>query len=529
MTSLHGLLDVACARWPDRVALRHGNRSWTYSQFRSRSLKLAGGLAATGVVRGDRVVVCLQNRPEVLEAAMASSSLGAIFVPASPVLRSRQLGHILRDSGAVFLIVSESPAISLSELRRECPSLQTIALCGGRGVAVGSATGDDGTIAYEELLTANNHASTINPIGRDPASIFYTSGSTGRPKGVIFSHENIVAGASIVSSYLGNVADDRLLAALPLSFDYGFSQATTAISVGACVVLTGFSLPATLLNQLIEEQITGLAGVPTMWMQLLASDWPAGLDQKLRYITNSGGKLPPAAMRLLQQRLPGTKIFSMYGLTEAFRSTYLPPDQVTLRPESIGKAVPDQEVLVLRDDGVECQPGEVGELVHRGSLVTLGYWNDRELTAARFRPLRNRLSGLPSGELAVWSGDKVRTDNDGYLYFVARNDQMIKSSGHRISPTEIEDVVSEVPGVAEVAAFGLPDIRLGQRVVVAVVAEKQPAGDLIEQIARHCRTQLPPYMSPSEVRVIGAMPTTPNGKADKATLSQAWASDHLLG
>src|SRR5690606_1031648 len=314
------------------------------------------------------------------------------------------------------------------------------------------------------------------------AALLYTSGSTGRPKGVVLSHRNLVSGAHIVSGYLQNTRSDRILAALPLSFDYGLSQVTTALAVGACAVLTTYVLPAALVQEVVRERITGLAGVPTMWMNLSALEWPPEATQRLRYITNSGGALAAAVIERLRRRLPNTKIFCMYGLTEAFRSTYLDPDELSQRMGSIGKAIPGQEIIVVRPDGSQCEPEEVGELVHRGSLVTLGYWNDPELTARRFRPLRRTPAQVPHVDIAVWSGDLVKTDAEGYLYFVGREDHMIKSSGYRISPSDIEEIVLEVPGVLEAAVVGVPDETLGQRIAVAVVPSDVSAQDIGERI-----------------------------------------------
>src|SRR6185312_7014610 len=268
-------------------------------------------------------------------------------------------------------------------------------------------------------------------------AILYTSGSTGKPKGVMLSHRNMVAGAKSVASYLENGPQDVLLAALPLSFDAGFSQLTTAFHAGARVVLLNYLLPRDVLRALDAERVTGLTGVPPLWIQLSDLEWPAGIAQHLRYIANTGGRMPRETLEKLRARLPRTKPFLMYGLTEAFRSTFLPPEEVDRRPDSIGKAIPNAEILVLRDDGTPCEPDEPGELVHRGALVGMGYWNDAAKTAERYKVLPGREAGFVLPEIAVFSGDTVRRDRDGYLYFIGRRDEMIKTSGYRVSPTEI--------------------------------------------------------------------------------------------
>lgn len=512
---LHDLLDTSAARWAGQEALRYKGASRSYAALAERSVALARGLYSLGVRRSDRVVVHLHNRPEVVELALACSRIGAIFVPANALLKPRQLDYVLRDSGARVLVCSFVAAAQLRTVEA-VEALDAVVWC---DTAVDGSDVGPRMHAYEELVSSS--AAPFTPSAAtedDPAALLYTSGSTGRPKGVVLSQRNITSGARIVSDYLENTSSDRILAALPLSFDYGLSQVTTALCVGACAVLTSYTLPAALVNELVQECITGVAGVPTMWMHLAAIEWPPSAAEHLRYITNSGGALPPATISTLVQRAPKTRVFCMYGLTEAFRSTYLHPDELERRPGSIGKAIAGQEVIVARPDGSECAPGEIGELVHRGSLVTLGYWNDPELTARRFRPLRRMPAEVPRADVAVWSGDLAKTDSDGFLYFVGREDHMIKSSGYRISPTDIEEVVLELAGVVETAAIGVPDDTLGQRIVLAIVAACQNAEEVGDRVRQYCRMQLPPYMVPVEIHVIDAIPRNVNGKCDPAAL-----------
>jgi acyl-CoA ligase (AMP-forming) (exosortase A-associated) len=353
------------------------------------------------------------------------------------------------------------------------------------------------------------------------AAILYTSGSTGKPKGVVLSHRNMVAGAESVASYLENTPADRILAVLPLSFDYGLSQLTTSFSVGATAVLINYLLPRDILNAVQAERITGLAAVPPLWIQLAQLPWPA--DSTLRYLTNSGGAMQRPTLAALRRALPNAKPFLMYGLTEAFRSTYLPPAEADRRPDSMGKAIPNAEVLVLRPDGSECAPGEPGELVHRGALVSLGYWNDPAKTAERFKPFVSRQQGLTLTEMAVWSGDTVRKDEEGFLYFISRNDEMIKTSGYRVSPSEVEEVVYGHPEVAEAAALGVAHPVLGQAIVVVALAR---AGSTLaaEALLAACKPHLPAYMLPARIVMAdAALPRNPNGKIDRKLLSQQFA------
>jgi acyl-CoA ligase (AMP-forming) (exosortase A-associated) len=517
MRLFHDLIDQFASRRVERPALRYRGEDILFGRLHELSRQTAAGLQALGLKKGDRLALYLGNRPEIVEIALACSRVGVIFIPLSPMLRARQLAHALTDSGARALVTSESLLHLALQGANECSRLRAIILADAAELPR-PVRSELPFVPIDDLRSYQSF--TPSPlVDRDPAAILYTSGSTGRAKGVVVSHHNLVSGASVVAEYLGNTADDRLLAALPLSFDYGLSQVTTALRVGACAVLTNFSLPTALIQEIISEGITGLAGVPTMWAQLASIEWPDAAGVRLRYITNSGGALHPSLIRLLRLRLPETKIFCMYGLTEAFRSTYLDPAELDRRPNSIGKAIPNQEIMVLRPDGSACAVEETGELVHRGSLVTLGYWNDPSSTAERFRNLPAALIQAPAGEIGVWSGDLVRADAEGYLYFVGRADQLIKTSGYRVSPTEVEEVIVEVDGVIEAAAVGVPDGVIGQRIVVALTLRPGEGQAALERLRRHCRMQLPPYMAPADFRIVASLPRNANGKVDRAALT----------
>jgi acyl-CoA ligase (AMP-forming) (exosortase A-associated) len=337
----------------------------------------------------------------------------------------------------------------------------------------------------------------------------------------------MVAGAKSVASYLDNQAGDTLLAALPLSFDAGFSQLTTAFHVGAKVVLLNYLMPRDVLKAMVREKVTGLTAVPPLYIQLAQLAWPAEIAEHLRYFANTGGRMPRDTLDLLRQRVPQAKPFLMYGLTEAFRSTYLAPEEVNRRPDSIGKAIPNAEILVLREDGSECAPNEPGELVHRGALVGQGYWNDAEKTAERYRLLPDGVGGRQAGlklpEYAVFSGDTVRRDAEGFLYFIGRRDEMIKTSGYRVSPTEVEEVLYATRLVAECVAFGVDHATLGQSIQVIATA---PAGALALDVAAllaECRVRMPAYMLPAGVEAVsGPLPRNPNGKIDRKLLATQW-------
>ena len=521
---LHELVAASADARPQSVALRQTGREMSYAELAHTVEALANGLAALGVRRNDRVAVFLPKSFETVAAFFGIGLAGGVFVPVNPVLKAPQVAHILRDSGARVLITAAARAELLAATLGECPALEHVVLVDT--VAGAAATPSNVvTTAWSEVVDAPRPANRPRVIDADMAAILYTSGSTGRPKGVVLSHRNMVAGAQSVAEYLTNTPEDRLLAVLPFSFDYGFSQLSTAFLTGASVALIEYLLPRDILVALERHEITGLAAVPPLWIQLVSLEWPASVPRTLRYITNSGGAMPQATLAKLRSKLPSTKIFLMYGLTEAFRSTYLPPDQVDSRPTSMGKAIPNAEVVVVRPDGTPCAPGEPGELVHRGALVSLGYWHDAEKTAARFRPAPGQSPELTLPELAVWSGDTVSMDEEGYLYFVGRRDEMIKTSGYRVSPTEIEEVVYSSGFVNEAVAVGASHPVLGKAIVVVGVASRpgsknKDAGPT-EELLAECRRSMPTFMVPTHIEWWPSLPRNANGKIDRPAIAAA--------
>jgi acyl-CoA ligase (AMP-forming) (exosortase A-associated) len=522
-THLHHLVEQQAGRAGDRPALSHGEVTLDYATVWERSRRVAAVLADLGVRRGDRVAILLDKRPETVEAIFAASVLGAVFVPVNPVLKPPQVAHVLSDSGARAVVTTRQRWRGLREDAKDCEALTDVLLVDGTGGA--PDPGDWASEVVEHDLPALSAAADTSrrlvPSGAvdlDVAAILYTSGSTGRPKGVVLSHRNLLVGAESVSSYLGNGPDDVILAALPFSFDAGLSQLTTAFASGAHLVLMNYLLAKDVPTLCARHGVTGLTCVPPLWIQLAGLEWPQEATASMRYVANTGGRLPRATLTRLRQVFPGASPFLMYGLTEAFRSTYLDPAEVDARPDSIGKAIPNAEILVVRADGTPCAPGEEGELVHRGPLVALGYWGDAARTAERFRPAPGPQPEWRAPELAVWSGDRVVADEDGFLYFVGRSDDMIKTSGYRVSPTEIEEVAYETGLVSDAVALGLPDETLGHRVVLVVrpaAADLDPAALLAAM-----RRTLPLYMVPAEVVVLDELPRSPNGKFDRVLLRQ---------
>jgi acyl-CoA ligase (AMP-forming) (exosortase A-associated) len=462
--------------------------------------------------------VYLNKRAETVIACFGAAAAGCVFVPVNPLLKAEQVAYILRDCNVRILVTSPERLEAIAPALADCPDLATV-LVVGADHAPGS-TEAKRVLAWQPEQCASGARNFHRTIDADMTAILYTSGSTGRPKGVVLSHRNMVAGACSVASYLENRPEDRILAVLPLSFDAGFSQLTTAFRAGARAVLIDYLMPRDVIQACVQHAITGLTAVPPLWIQLAQLTWPAAVTESLRYIANTGGHMPRATLDALRAALPKTKPFLMYGLTEAFRSTYLPPSEVDRRPDSIGKAIPNAEIMVVREDGTPCAPGEPGELVHRGALVSLGYWNDREKTAERFKPAPGQPAGLMMPEMAVWSGDTVRMDDEGFLYFVSRRDEMIKTSGYRVSPTEVEEVLYSSGMIAEAAAFGIAHPSMGQAIAV-VVAPKEGANLDLDRLLALCRERLPAYMVPHEIRLHeGALPRNPNGKIDRKALAQ---------
>lgn len=509
-TLFHDLVLRSAMASPDAVALTAGRAECTYGELADLVSGFAAGLVRAGVERRTRVAVYLPKTIETVAAMFGATAAGAVFIPVNPVLKGDQVGHILRDSGARVLVTSASRLAAMGEVVTGCPDLRLLVL-----VDDGAApAGFDGSVTHWSEFVADTQARPVtSTVDADMAAILYTSGSTGMPKGVVLSHRNIVAGAVSVAEYLGNTASDRILSVLPLSFDAGMSQLTTGFLAGAQVVLMDYLMAGEVVSAVRKHAITGITGVPPLWSQLGEARWPEGAGDTLRYFASTGGVMPRPLLGRLREIFPKAQPFLMYGLTEAFRSTYLPPAEVDNRPDSIGKAIPNAEILVLREDGSECAAGEPGELVHRGALVSLGYWRNPEATAKRFRPLPGSLGTGGQPEIVVWSGDTVVRDEQGFLYFRGRRDEMIKTSGYRVSPEEVEGLVMKSGLVAEIVAVGVPDDRLGQAIVLVAVASRDDVD--ADQVLAYCREKLPAYMVPRTVLWRDTLPRNPNGKFDR--------------
>jgi len=497
-TTIRPLDHLALRGADDAPALVLREGTLNYKDLRDRVGQLAGWLKAQVPEPGARVASWAAKGELTSLMPLAAARAGLVHVPVNPLLKHAQVAHIVTDSGSRLLIGTPARLATLGE--GDLP-----AAC--RAVAEGDA------------LTAARDAAPLPPSEADPdelAAILYTSGSTGRPKGVMLSHANMWLGAESVASYLGLRPDDRALAVLPLSFDYGQNQLLSHWYAGASAVPLDYLTPRDVVKAIEKHGVTTLAAVPPLWVQLVELDWPAETAAKLRRLTNSGGALTPDLVQRLRSLFPQARLFAMYGLTEAFRSTFLDPALIDSHPTSMGKAIPHAEILVIGDDGAVTADGAEGELVHCGPLVAQGYWQDAERTAERFRPApaESRYGGM-----AVWSGDRVRRDADGLLYFVGRRDAMIKSAGNRISPQEIEEVALSTGLVAEAVALGVPDERLGQAVHL-IVRAAPGSSDAEQELPRILLKELPNFMQPRVIHWRDFMPISPNGKLDRSGLYQ---------
>ncbi len=485
---------------PEAAALLIGDGGLTFAELDAGVGRLAAWLREQAGGPGERVASWSAKTRLACLMPLAAARAGLIHVPVNPLLKGPQVAHILADSAAKLLLTNSARAEML-----------------GDGLPADCAVQD--LKVAEAVIDADGEG--LAPSRADPddlAAILYTSGSTGRPKGVMLSHANLWLGAESVASYLKLMPEDRVLAVLPLSFDYGQNQLFSTWYVGAAVAPLDYLTPRDVVKAVARHRATTLAGVPPLWVQLVESDWPAEAAGHLQRLTNSGGALTPSLIGAMAATFPNADIYPMYGLTEAFRSTYLEPKLVADHPTSMGRAIPHAEILVCRPDGTITADEEPGELVHCGPLVAQGYWRDAERAAERFKPAPR---ASEYGGMAVWSGDTVRRDANHLLYFVGRDDAMIKTAGNRVSPTEVEDVAVASGLIYEAVAFGVPDPRLGAAIILIVRGKGGVADEA--GLAAYLRQNLPNFMQPQAIEWRDALPRNPNGKLDRVAIAAEWA------
>jgi long-chain acyl-CoA synthetase len=513
---LESFLERSAARYPDKTALTFDREQLTYGEIEARSNRLAHALLAQGLRHGDRVAIWLDNSPELVIALSAVLKAGCVLVVLNSTTRADKVEHILNDCRSRALFTDGRRAYDFREHWQRVPYVEFVWNAG--------TTLEDAFQVTEKPVTslptvatdtgAPTHPPANGRIDLDLAALIYTSGSTGKPKGVMLTHVNMVSAATSITTYLENTPDDIILSTLPLSFDYGLYQVLMAFQVGATLLLErSFAFPHLVLEEAVRERITGLPIVPTISALLLQMDLGRYDLSSLRYITNTAAALPVEHIRRLRELLPHVRIYSMYGLTECKRVSYLPPDQIDLRPTSVGRGMPNEEVYVVDEDGRRVGPGVIGELVVRGSNVMKGYWEDPVETAKRLRPGR-----YPS-EKVLYTGDLFKMDSEGYLYFVGRRDEMIKSRGEKVSPREVEEVLYALDGVVEAAVVGVPDRLLGQAVKAFIT--RRPGSNLTERtVLQHCAQRLEDFMVPRSVEFQDCLPKTTSGKLNKKEMVQ---------
>lgn len=516
---LHDFFQHSAAQHPEHTALVSDGQRHSFAQLQHQAAQLARHLQAQGLQRGDRVALFMDNRVEMAVAVWAVLQAGGVFMPINPLTKADKLAYMLNDARARLLLTQDTLAGVWQAALAHNTSVELAWVCGG-GVAAQQAHVH--TDARAQAWPATNDGAEppldAGLIDQDLAAIIYTSGSTGDPKGVMLSHLNMVSACTSVSSYLGLRQNDTVLCALPLAFDYGLYQLLMCARVGATLVLErSFTFPIKVLEVMVRERVTVFPGVPTMFSMLMNLQSLPSFDLgALRMITNTAAALSEAHIQRLRALFPQATLFSMYGLTECKRVTYLPPEQLDIRPTSVGRGMPNEEVWLVDEAGQRLPNGSRGELVVRGSNVMLGYWEKPEATAQRLKP--GPTLGGQAGAPVLYTGDLFRTDADGYLYFVARKDDIIKSRGEKVSPKEVENALYAIEGVLEAAVIGVSDELLGQAVKAFVVLK--PGVELTErEVIRECLARLENFMAPKRVVFLDALPKTDTGKIKKTGLA----------
>lgn len=511
---LQNFLEESARLYPGKVALVCKDARLTYEEIDCKANQVAALLRSQGIRRGDRVAIFLDNSVESVVSLFGILKADAVFVMLSPQLKAPKLQYILNNCGAKALISDVGRLNAAVGILPNTSSLESVIFAGDHKKIKPNLHRK--LISWKELENLKN-VQPVKPanIDIDLASIIYTSGSTGNPKGVMLTHLNMVSAATSITTYLENVHDDIVINCLPLSFDYGLYQVLMAFKFGGTLVLEkSFVYPYEVLKRMVEEKVTGFPGVPTIFAILLQMKDLKKYDLgSLRYITNTAAALPVTHIQQIREAFPQATLYSMYGLTECKRVSYLPPEELDRRPDSVGRGMPNEEVWIVDGEGNRVGPGVVGELVVRGSNVMKGYWGDQETTDRVLRP------GPLLGEKVLYTGDLFRMDEEGFIYFVERKDDMIKTRGERVSPKEVEDAIYGMEGIAEAAVIPVPDDILGSAIKAFVVAKN--GYHLTEkQLLVHCKKMLEEFAIPKYFVFRDSLPKNPSGKIDKLALKQ---------
>lgn len=510
---LHDYLLHSARVLPEKVALVCAKQRLTYAELDARSNALAHDLAAAGVQRGDRVVIFADNTVETVISFWAALKANAVVCIVNPLTKRDKLAYLLNDCRPTALITDSHLDAVYAAPARACPHLRRVIVSGTIDEA--KLVQLPGAKRWGEALAEGD---ALAPPARrcidiDLAAIVYTSGSTGDPKGVMLTHRNMLTACTSIVSYLELQEDDVILGVLPLAFDYGLYQMIMAFRMGARLVLErSFAFPAQVLGLMGEERVTGFPGVPTVFSMLAELRNLRDYDlTSIRYVTNTAAALPAKHITMLKSMFPGARVYSMYGLTECKRCTYLPPQDLERKPASVGIAIPNTELWIVDENDNRVGAGVVGQLVIRGATVMKGYWEKPAATAKKLKP------GPLPGEQVLYTGDYCKMDEEGYLYFVGRMDDVIKSRGEKVAPKEVETALMDIPGVKEAAVIGVPDEVLGRAVKAYVVLEN---GFLIPErgLQKECRRRLENFMVPKYIVTVPSLPKTDTGKVKKIDL-----------
>jgi len=504
---LQHLLENTVEKFPDKIAIKHKDREITFLELQNQSMQLGRKMKTLSPQQGEKIGILLDKSIEQVLSILGILYADKVFIIINPILHQKQIKHIIEDS-EITTIITSSKFCSLVKDSVEKNSIINV-------LKEEVFNEMEKNIGCQSIVCEN--------ISDDVSNIIYTSGSTGTPKGVVISHRNLIDTANNSTEHLKVNEDDRILCCLPLNFDYGLNQITSTILKGCTLVLYDYTVPTALLKALSDEKITRFPALPPIWASIFNPKL-CRVDEEivkydfsnLKYIYNTGAKLPVPHVKRIRELFPKVELFLMYGFTEAFRSTFLDPKEVDKRPDSVGKALPSVKIEIIDKDGNPCKPGEVGELIHRGSGLAKGYWKSPELTAGVYRQNPLLQEGGMYNDVVAYSGDFAKKDEEGFIYFVDRKDCIIKTSGYRVSTIEVESLIMGCEGVSEVVVFGLQDDMLGKKIRAVVVAENKTAND----IKKYCEKEAPFYMVPKEVFIATNLPKTSTGKLDRPRIKE---------
>lgn len=518
-TLVHHFLENSAKRMPEKIALISDGKRFSYRELNRRSNCIARTLVGIGLGKDSKILIYLDNSVEAIVAIFGILKAGAIFVVANPLLKEKKLKYILDDSGAHAIITDKNKINTVKNAISKNNSIKHIIISSPENNNIKEKIYDGVApvkiYSFEAAINKKyNYIARDATIDVNLATIIYTSGSTGKPKGIMSAHYNMVSACRSITTYIENIEKDIILGCLPLSFDYGLYQVLMTFMIGGTIVLKkSFNYMHDVLTTIQNEKITGFPIVPTIVALLCKIKEISKYDfSSVRYITNTGAALPYYYIKKLIKIFPNAKIFSMYGLTECKRVSYLPPEKINYKPESVGIPMSNCRVVIVDEDGKRVGVNEVGELVVSGANVMQGYWNDPKETKKRFRPGKYR------DDVLLYTGDLFRKDEEGYLYFVGRKDDMLKVKGERVSPKEIEFAIIEIEGVIQCAVIGIPNDILGHAIKAFIMIEKGCALE-VQDIRHYLQKNLEPHLVPQEIEICDNLPKTPSGKIDKTALS----------